>query len=490
MRRFLLFLLCLLPATFQSSAQLEAWFDYKVFHIPGEGPYVETHLNFTGTSVSYATQADSTLIAQVETTVIIKKGADIVDFRKIVVSSPAVSANTIVDFMDMQRFKLVNGNYHFEIELRDLNQATSAPEVLNQSFSIAHDEKEPFISDITFVKAYSAVKENTELSKSGVNILPYVNTYFPSHLDALIIYAEIYGTQDIFGKGEKFALSCSILNEDGQVANNQGRLKRTESAAVVPVLQTFDISELRSGNYMVMIEVRNRENELVVSKAISFFRNKYVENPTSSELELIDVDKSFVADYTTREEMLEHIQCLHPIATGVERITIENQMEVADLILMQQYFYHFWARRNSDAPQAEWMTYLKEVEKVQKAYGTRNKKGYETDRGRIYLQYGPPNTLVERRFPEGVWPYEIWHYYDLGAMHDRRFLFYDPTGVQADYELLHSDVPGEIQNFDWKDIMRSQQGFNTSDDHMNNNNQNQNVSFDYAELETLFYSPR
>ncbi len=57
-------------------------------------------------------------------------------------------------------------------------------------------------------------------------------------------------------------------------------------------------------------------------------------------------------------------------------------------------------------------------------------KGYKTDRGRIYIKYGPPDFIEDHPYESGTYPYQIWYYITLG----KRFLFVDKKGF-GDYEL-------------------------------------------------------
>ena len=115
---------------------------------------------------------------------------------------------------------------------------------------------------------------------------------------------------------------------------------------------------------------------------------------------------------------------------------------------MRRFFYSFWSNRSPD-PEAAWVAYRKEVVKVNKLFGCRVMKGYETDRGYVYLKYGPPNTMMDRFNEMDAYPYTIWHYYRAGKYTNRRFVFYQPDLVSNCLVLLHSEVPGEIQNPRW-----------------------------------------
>jgi hypothetical protein len=87
---------------------------------------------------------------------------------------------------------------------------------------------------------------------------------------------------------------------------------------------------------------------------------------------------------------------------------------------------------------------------VQKEFASSIRRGYSTDRGRVYLQYGPPDNRTVSTYEPAAYPYEIWHYYKLGNQSNRRFVFYNPDLVSNDYTLIHSDALGEIMNDQWQ----------------------------------------
>ena len=129
------------------------------------------------------------------------------------------------------------------------------------------------------------------------------------------------------------------------------------------------------------------------------------------------------------------------------------------------------------------------MNEVNQAFSNGRKPGWRTDRGRVYLQYGPPNVRAMRHNEADYFPFEIWHYYETNdKLHDRRFLFYS-TDLTMDMELLHSDVPNEVKNHQWKEMVRSRPlALNMGDSSRLNANQNKDP-FSSDELENLWFSP-
>jgi len=83
-------------------------------------------------------------------------------------------------------------------------------------------------------------------------------------------------------------------------------------------------------------------------------------------------------------------------------------------------------------------------------YGSKLQKGYRTDRGRVYLKYGAPNSITESPFTASLHPYEVWHYYHTEGESNVKFIFYNTDLVSNEYELLHSTKRGEIRDPAWQ----------------------------------------
>jgi hypothetical protein len=67
-------------------------------------------------------------------------------------------------------------------------------------------------------------------------------------------------------------------------------------------------------------------------------------------------------------------------------------------------------------------------------FGTlRQANGIKTDRGKIYILYGPP-AKTERLLTPGTPPKEIWYYDNLGM----KFIFVDESRA-GNYKLLSSE---------------------------------------------------
>lgn len=451
---------------------------YSKFYSPSEGPYFETYLSVVGSSVVFTKNESGKFQGTIEITMIFTKDSLVVNYDKYELLSPEVTdtANIDFNFLDQQRFSLPNGVYDYEIQIKDLN-SKSPPFKTSQTVDIGFAEDKISISGIELIESYSKTSEPNILTKSGLDLVPYVWDFYPDRINNLRFYAEIYNSQKVFGEEGKFLLNYFIENYENQVRLTKFvRFKREIAKPVNVLFADFDITELPSGNYNIVIEVRDRENKILVSNKMFFQRSNPDIEPDFTDIAGLTVDNSFVAQMTNKDTLLGYIHSLAPISTNMEMNFVKYQLDVpgADLDIMQRYLLSFWVNRDNLDPEYAWKQYLESVELVDEQFGypgKKGKKGYETDMGRVFLKYGPPNSITDRPFDasssgmainngggsttgSGSVPYQIWHYYTLENQRNKKFVFANPNLAAYDYELIHSNMPGEINNANWQNDLR------------------------------------
>ncbi len=468
---------------------LRAFFDYRVFQHPTDGPYVECITSFDGATFELAPQDSGKYMSRAELVIIVSQQGEIVAHRKLNINGPLVNSNQPEDFIALERFLLPNGKYDVELEVTDLVRGGNA-ETLYQTMEIQNPSSGIFVSDIAFISAYRKTTAINAFSKAGYDMIPYVSGYFNSQAKQLSFYAEIYNTAKELGAKEPFVYAISIWDEHNKEWEEGKKWKRESATEVVPMLQTIDIAGLPSGQYTLRIEIRNRNNEVVSTQNRRFNR---VSIPPMPEQEVVVSDAavagSFAAQYTNRDELYALILAHMPIAEGLDRTTITYQLKNADVPMLQSFLYSFWLKQNRENPEAAFRNYEKQIKEVDAAFGNGKKPGWQTDRGRVYLQYGPPNVRAIRNNEAEYFPFEIWHYYETNTkLHNKRFLFYS-TDLTTDMELLHSDVPNEVKNYQWREMVRSRPTALNMSEGSTINSQQKTDPFSRDELENLWYTP-
>lgn len=433
----------LLPFTLVGQSQLNAVVETKRFYEPDKGELVDVNISVIGGTAFWTMDERGFQQAQVEALTVIEQDGKIVDFRKTLVRSPERADTLQSDFIHQERFLLQPGSYALTVELHDANLADTTRTYVHIPLVVSARGKEVTLSDIMF----------TLPGPDGKGIAPFPGTYFPTETDKLGFYAEAYGTLDRFGKDGAFVVVARIENyETGEVAGNFNHIKRMKADTVVTLAMEFGLSKLPSGNYLLALELRDRNDSLVQRRAQFFQRN----NPISYDPGALiagELGPNFTDAFTDADTLAEYLNSMRPIADEMERKMIDDRWKDKKPDMMRQLMFTFWYNRAPQDPKAAWESYLKAVNYVNQRFGCRNMRGYQSDQGYIYLRYGAPNTVVDRSNETTAVPYMIWHYYRAGRYSDRRFVFYQPERSTTCWTLLTSDMQGEMNNPLWLDYL-------------------------------------
>ena len=431
-------------------AGLEVYFMYTKFNSP-QGQYIETYMSTIGNSAIQVKNDNGKFQSEIEIVMTFKVGDSIVNFEKYVLRSPEIAdtAGAIPNFIDVQRINLPNGKYTFDISIRDIN-SEKPPYCFTDTIDMNFDSNVMF-SDIELVENYKKASNESSITKSGYELVPYVANFFPANMNSLKFYVEIYNTDKKLN--DDYIIKYRIDDyQSGKEMPQCSRYKKLKPAEVVPFIGDLNIEKLPSGNYNLVVEIVNRNNETVTQSKYFFQRqnkNNYSNEEYAERAREFDLNQSFAGDMNSRDSLVFYIKSMRPIASVYERPFIDNQLRTSDLATLQKYFVEFWVKRNYLSPENEWYQYKKQVELVERNYATTIRHGFETDRGVIYLQYGIPNHIFQSPIEPGAYPYEIWQYYRLGEDNNCKFVFYNPSMEGREFELLHSNKQGELHTFNW-----------------------------------------
>jgi GWxTD domain-containing protein len=230
--------------------------------------------------------------------------------------------------------------------------------------------------------------------------------FLPTAAESLTVNWKLTGQSDAFGEkipkmeGSAFTLLDGVLQ---LLPQNQGVLyglkKTSELWRTLYVPLPFE--KLAPGSYTVEVQYRMGKAR---RQHLLEFRVTWPSHPFS----LMDPDLAVDA--------LRHIAKESEI-DGMLSGSAERRAAA---------FYRFWRERSPDTTTAynqAMAEYYYRVDDAMRKFSTaRENDGYKTDRGRIYILYGPP-PKSDRILQPNSGPKEIWFYEKL----HRRFIFIDPA---------------------------------------------------------------
>jgi GWxTD domain-containing protein len=453
---------------------IEAVSSYTVFYKPDEkkdfNPYIEVYWQIDPNSLHFIKDHNK-WVSKIITYVTIRNadGAIVKEDKYVLQTKPADSLDILnQSIIELQRYQLPTGKYKLGISL----QEQLVPEnsyTYSDSFAIEPAIDKPFYSGIELADtAYNSGKENT-FSKNNITLIPYCNNFYNDNKVFLHCYTELYNSEHEEKNTYPLVQTITISKKPFENAINKLRITDTiKTATVVQVLRHFNITTLPSGNYYLNFKLENKNAEVVTTASLFFQRSNL--HPATLEIdpkdtglvpvELIDLEHAFVSKYNV-PQLKAIIKMLLPIATPLEKATIENFLKKPDATYMRYFVYNFWKNRNDKDPSREWDKYTDRVREVNKLFGEGIAPAYESDRGYIYLKYGKPDERIIALNESGSLPYELWQYNAPGKESRQGiFLFYQPGNMLNDFRLLHSTVKGEVRNTNWRDVLYIKAGGN------------------------------
>ena len=453
-KTFILIMLALLAVAGnaqQKVKHLKPYLSTTTYYAPGMTPYVENVIAFENRSAAYKEFEPGKFKATVQVVTVFKKGEEST-FSKVAVDSPVLTDTANLDgaFIYQQRFSLENGEYQMEIGITDLNSGDVLP-TTTVPVELNFPDDVPSISDILLFDSYTKAEKPTECTKSGYDFLPRVYPFYGANEDKLHFYAELYNSDKLYDEGKYLVNYYIETVESSSRMQNYNFNKRFDVSKANVLLNTIDIKDLPSGNYYLVVEMRDRSNTLICSNSCFFQRSNPDVGYDMNDLASVNVANTFVGNITELDSLRLYIKYLNPICTEVERTYANSLVKTDDVLTMQQFLFNFWASRSPMNPKQGFEDYLAAVHRVNMSFKTSSYPGYRTDRGYVFLKYGQPDKIMESPNEPGAYPYEIWHYYEVAnKQRNKKFVFMAKDSAANDFQLIHSNVVGEIQNSRWQ----------------------------------------
>jgi GWxTD domain-containing protein len=441
------FLAFLLMLSIPLSA-LDASLSFARFNSP-QGAYVEVYLHVSGQTVTTVAQSDSTVQGAVDVLVFFEQGETIIKYDKFRLLSPAGAR--IVDFIDLKRYPLPQGDYKLRVEVTDANLPEKTRKY-SANLILDFPETQLAQSDIQLLAAVSPSTEQGPMVKNDLLMEPLPFNYYGRGANVLTFYQEIYNSDQAIA--QPFVVSYRIDKiENGEAETVMLAHKRQDPAPVNPLLLRMDISDLPSGNYQLVVDVRNRERELLSSNAIVFQRSNPLVDAQNFEeaMASVTIEDEFVESLTP-EELEYSLRAITPLLPQRDVELVDIIMRNDSLPAQRMYLYGFWLRENRVDPEKTYREFMEVAAAVDLMFESGFRHGFETDRGYMYIKYGQPSDISRVENEPSAPPYEIWSYNEIERTNQNnvRFIFYNPSLAADDFILLHSDVIGERNNPQWE----------------------------------------
>jgi len=297
-------------------------------------------------------------------------------------------------------FQLPPGDYTFKIRLLDLNSnryRTQQREKKIRAFELNQLE----ISDVLFLNVSStdSMKPENVLSSARLPIQ-----------DKVFAYLEIVSS----GIRSELKIESTISQKDRTdgFKFSQDIVPRNE---ITKILLKVNDKSMSHGQNQLYLKVTQNSQSKVIRKDVQFVSGG-MERVTDLSIEDMIAPLMYVTDGEDWKKL--------------NKASDEDREKV---------FKEFWDKRdpNPGSPENElYNEFYKRVESANQNFGFTRKQGWKTDRGRVFIVFGPPDRIEQTnpsRYSQGN--YEIWYYEELRE----KFVFYDEYGF-GEYRLVSGNV--------------------------------------------------
>lgn len=362
-------------------------------------------------------------------------------------------ANNILDLM---RFQLKSGDYQLVAHVQDLADLTKRDSaIVNIELSGISNSKIA-LSDIELASSINKSQKDpgNVFYKNTLQVIPNPSLMFGEGLPMLYYYVEAYNL-DSGQISDKYKTNCYVSNTKGDTLNKMlsRQLSKKKIGDQSVEVGAINIASLHSGTYYLHFSILDERERLLDTVSKKF----YVYNPSLAveKLAIIQSDGLLaISPFATMSEKeldreSDYIKYIIP----KEGADFYENLTTGDA--KRKFLLAFWQRRDPSTGTIfnEFrQDYLKKVRAANEKFKALGREGWHTDRGRVYLLYGPPNNVVYFRNTPTTKPYEIWTYYNIAGEGVVEFIFADITGFR-DYRLLHSNKIGEVKKENWRDLI-------------------------------------
>lgn len=333
-------------------------------------------------------------------------------------------------YYDQWAEMLEPGNYEILVNIEDQNSLKSGEAKYN--ITIPSMNKNEFSgSQIEFASKIDDENTNPNFKKGNKNVIPNPSRRYGILNPVMYLYYELYNVPG--ENNDTLNINYSIEDNYGKPVKNLNLTKTNLTGKTPGIMHGINVSDLSSGIYNLKINLFDKTSDKSTS--------------LSREFEIIQAD--FLSqNYMTKEQAQTAENYLKYIASTDEYELYKSLNQTGK----SEFLIRFW-KQHDPSPSTEENEYLKDIQKrylfSNSNFGWGKIEGWETDRGRVLIQYGMPDDIERHHSEAGTIPYEIWAYHK-----DKQYIFvFVDSRQNGQFGLVHSTAEGEARNYYWQELI-------------------------------------
>jgi GWxTD domain-containing protein len=424
--------------------------DVSTYVFKADKNYAEVYLRVDGKSLQWS-KKNGRLVSSISSILIFTDSTgNIVAYDKFKSESPVT--DTMTDILVLRRVYIPSIGLKLNVAIEDDSDPLNKIQ-LEQTIKSLIVTDVAALSDIQPLGVHSApqaIHVGSPLIKNNIYIEPLPYHYVGDDRQSIDAYLEVYMNSSMLSSlFVRYYLQPASSPLTSSPTN--AKTKKLNGQQTEPMIISLPLTSYRSGDYRLIVEIMDASKKIITTKSASVTVSNVKADIDYLEQYNDTNDHSFVQRLEDKD--LEYILRAHvPIVEQVQSTTLEMLIKEDMPKSRRQFIFNYWKKRSPANPEVGYKAYMDVAVAVDKKFNNNVGKGFQTDRGHIFLKHGKPSNVITVDTEIDAPPYEIWYYNQTQSTKQTnvRFLFYNPSLAHNDFELLHSTCLGERSNPLWE----------------------------------------
>ena len=279
----------------------------------------------------------------------------------------------------------------------------------------------------------------SRLVDNGLLVVPNPLGLYNLSDSALWLYSEVYGLAHDSAAPSNYRLAFAMLDKGGNIARDFGYTLRPKAGSSAVVSEQFSLEGLGRGGFLLRMIVDDQSAGKSDTAFLTFWH----------------IESS--ADLTTPSTAFDSLSLKDQIS-AMKYLMSPNEATLLSSLPdegKRNFIKQYWQEHDAQKSAVDYVSQDEIARRFNFANATFSSNefktnGWSTDRGRVYLKYGPWEERTEQVLPSEQTPYEVWHYRSKRGYY---FIFVDTRNI-GDFRMVHSNATGERHDTTWEEYFK------------------------------------
>lgn len=342
-----------------------------------------------------------------------------------------------MNLVSLQVVQLPAGEYVFKLTARDAANESRKDSVTFRLPVRPISEGKLVLSDVEFASSIRRSDQKNAFYKNRMEIRPNVGGVY-SENQPCFYYTEAYNL--LAGEDRSdYVIRSAVFDAVGREMLSWDRPQKRKYESSV-IIDTVSIRNLKTGTYTLLLSVLDTTRKTLTSSGKKFFVYNSVlglDSTLQSAAGSLPLNIYATMDESELDEEWKESR----YEALPDEISQYSGLKGVDA--KRKFLTNFWRRR----PAGMRDMYMSRVAYANQNFHMMGRPGFRTDRGRVYITYGPPDDYERHPNESEYRPYEVWTYNSIQGGVEFDFVLRSPGG---DYELVNSTHRNELHDSNWQ----------------------------------------